>query len=378
MAISGRKDLGRAKRIVLKIGSAVLTHNADKSLDRGVFCRIIEMIADLRAEGREVIVVTSGAVALGRSVIGCPRPDRQKNLPTLQALAGIGQSLLMEYYENELNYYGLHSAQILLTRADLEDRARFSNARRTVEALLEMGVVPVVNENDAVTNDQIRFGDNDTLSARVSVMTRADLLVIMSDIDAVYTANPREDESAKRIEQIEAFDPSLDVFAKDSSSDVGTGGMITKIAAARMCAHMGIATLIMRGKSPKLLHRALSGGDIGTLLYSDEPKQTLHKTWIQSLQANGRIYCDDGATKAILSEGCSLLPKGITRVEGQFDQGEGVEIADSQGNVIARGIAVYDAKDVRKIAGHHSKDIVDILGFHILDVVVHRDDLTLV
>ena len=378
MAISGRKDLGSAKRIVLKIGSAVLTHNADKSLDRGVFCRIIEMIADLRAEGREVIVVTSGAVALGRSVIGCPRPDRQKNLPTLQALAGIGQSLLMEYYENELNYYALHSAQILLTRADLEDRGRFSNARRTVEALLEMGVVPIVNENDAVTNDQIRFGDNDTLSARVAVMTRADLLVIMSDIDAVYTANPREDESAKRIEQIEAFDPSLDGFAKDSNSDVGTGGMITKIAAARMCARMGIATLIMRGKSPKLLHRALSGGDIGTLLFSDEPKQTLHKTWIQSLQANGRITCDDGAARAIVSEGCSLLPKGITHVEGQFDQGEGVEIVDPNGTVIAKGIAVYDAKDVRKIAGHHSKDIVDILGFHILDVVVHRDDLTLV
>ncbi len=377
MSISGRQDLGRARRLVLKIGSAVLTHNADMSLDRGVFCRIIEMIAELREAGREVIVVTSGAVALGRSVIGCPRPDRQKNLPTLQALAGIGQSLLMEYYENELNYYGLHSAQILLTRADLEDRARFSNARRTVEALLEMGVVPIVNENDAVANDQIRFGDNDTLSARVAVMTRADLLVIMSDIDAVYTANPKEDATATRIEQIEAFDPSLDIFAKDSNSDVGTGGMITKIAAARMCARMGISTLIMRGKSPKLLQRALSGGDIGTLLYSDEPRQTLHKTWIQSLQANGRICCDDGAQRAIVSEGCSLLPKGIVRVEGEFDQGEGVEIADAQGAVFAKGIAVYDARAIRKIAGHHSKDIVDLLGFHILDVVVHRDDLTL-
>ena len=355
-----------------------MTHHADMSLDRGVFCRIIEMIAALRAEGREVVVVTSGAVALGRSIIGCPRPDRQKNLPTLQALAGIGQSLLMEYYADEFQHYGLHSAQILLTRADLEDRARFSNARRTVEALLEMGVVPVVNENDAVTNDQIRFGDNDTLSARVAVMTRADLLVIMSDIDAVYTANPMEDREARRIGQMEAFDPSLDVFAKDSHSDVGTGGMITKIAAARMCARMGIATLIMRGKSPKCLHRALAGDDIGTLLYSEEPQQTLHKTWIESLQSNGRIVCDDGAARAIVSEGCSLLPRGVVRVEGMFGQGEGVDIADSRGHVIAKGIAVYDAREVMKIAGHHSKDIADILGFHILDVVVHRDDLVLV
>ncbi len=377
MQIVGRSNLHTAKRIVLKIGSAVLTRAEDKSLDRGVFCRIVELVAELRREGREVIIVSSGAIALGRSIIGCPRPDREKNLPTLQALASIGQSLLMDYYENELVHYGLHSAQILLTRADLEDKARFENARRATEAMLEMGVVPVVNENDAVTNDQIRFGDNDTLSARMAVLSRADLLVIMSDIDAVYTGNPKENPDARRIPEIRAEDPSLDEFAGDSASDVGTGGMITKISAARMCARRGIATLIIKGKSPKLVHRALSGGDVGTLLYADEPRLTLHKTWIQTLLCNGRIYCDEGAAKAIVSEGCSLLPKGITRIEGHFDQGEGVEIVDPQNKVIAKGIAVYDDADVRKIAGHHSKDIDDILGFHVLDVVVHRDDLAL-
>lgn len=378
MEISNRQDLGKVKRLVIKIGSAVLTHTEDKSLDRGVFCRIIEMVAELRNEGREVIIVTSGAVALGRSVIGCPRPDRQKSLPTLQALAAIGQSLLMDYYEDELRYYGLRSAQILLTRADLEDRTRFSNVRRATEALLEMGVIPIINENDAITNDQIRFGDNDTLAARMAVMVKADLLAIMSDIDAVYTGNPKLDPDAKRIDCIEAFDRALDAYASDSGSDVGTGGMITKVSAARMAAQMGIATIILRGKSPRFLPKALSGGDIGTLLYAREQKQTLHKTWLQSLATRGRICCDAGAVNAIVSDGRSLLPKGIIRVEGHFNEGEAVEIADSTGFVVAKGLAVYGDTDIRKIAGHHSKEIVEILGFHILDVVVHRDDLVLV
>ncbi len=377
MEICKRQDLHKAKRLVLKIGSAVLTRTEDKALDRGVFCRIIEMVADLRKEGREVVIVTSGAVALGRSVIGCPRPDRQKNLPTLQALAAIGQSLLMDYYDAELRHYGLRTAQILLTRADLEDRTRFSNARRAIEALLEMGVIPIINENDAVTNEQIRFGDNDTLSARMAVMVKADLLVILSDIDAVYTGNPKLDPNAKRIDSIDAFDPALDTYASDSGSDVGTGGMITKVSAARMAAKMGIATLILRGKTPRLVPKALSGGDIGTLLYGCEQNQTLHKTWLQSLQTRGRICCDAGAVNAIVSDGRSLLPKGIIRVEGHFNEGEAVEIADSTGFVVAKGMSAYSDSDIRKIAGHHSKEIVDILGYHILDVVVHRDDLVL-
>ncbi|MBR4985413.1 MAG: glutamate 5-kinase [Proteobacteria bacterium] len=373
-----REMLIQSRRVVLKIGSAVLTRSSDKSLDRGVFCRLIEVVAKLRAEGRDVVIVTSGAVALGRSLMGCERPDRQKSLPTLQALAAIGQSLLMDYYEQELRHYGLRCAQILLTRADLEDRTRFSNARRSLETLLEMGVIPVINENDAVTCDQIRFGDNDTLSARVAVLSRADLLIIMSDIDAVYTGNPKTDERAVRIDAMDAFDPRLDAYAGESSGDVGTGGMITKISAARMAAKMGISTLVIYGKRPKHVLQVLEGKGIGTLLYASEHRQTLHKVWLESLLVKGRILCDDGAREAIVCQGRSLLPKGIVDVTGRFLEGECVELAARSGEVFAKGLALYDDGDMRKIAGHHSSEIEQILGFHVSDVMVHRDDLVLV
>ncbi|MBQ9818472.1 MAG: glutamate 5-kinase [Proteobacteria bacterium] len=373
-----RQALAQARRIVLKIGSAVLTNSEDKSLDRGVFCRLIEMVSKLRRDGRDVIIVTSGAIALGRSLIGCERPDREKSLPTLQALAAIGQSLLMDYYERELQYYGLRCAQLLLTRADLEDRTRFSNARRSLEALLEMNVIPIINENDAVTCDQIRFGDNDTLSARVAVLCRADLLIIMSDIDAVYTDNPKINPDAVRIESIDAFDERLDEYAGDSSGDVGTGGMITKISASRMAAKMGVSTLILQGKRPKYVLQALEGKSLGTLLFASEHRQTLHKVWLESLMVKGKIQCDDGARQAICMQGRSLLPKGIVDVDGRFAEGEAVELIDKTGSVFAKGLALYDADDIRKLAGHHSSEIEAILGFHISDVIVHRDDLVLI
>ncbi len=369
--------IAQSRRIVLKIGSAVLTQAGDKSLDRGVFCRLIEMVAQLRKEGRDVIIVSSGAVALGRSLTGCERPDREKSLPTLQALAAIGQSLLMNYYEEELKYYGLRCAQLLLTRADLEDRTRFLNAKGTFEALIEMGVVPIVNENDAVSCDQIRFGDNDTLSARVAVLCQADLLIIMSDIDAVYTGNPKVNPDAERISEIDAFDSRLDAYAEDSSGDVGTGGMITKISAARMAARMGISTLILQGKRPKFVLDVLAGDNLGTLLYASERRQTLHKVWLESLMVKGRIICDEGAKHVISSQRRSLLPKGVVGVEGKFQEGEAVELADKEGHVFGKGLVRYDDADVRKIAGHHSSEIESILGFYMSDVIVHRDDLVL-
>lgn len=370
--------LANAHRIVIKIGSAVLTNSSDKSLDRGVFCRLIEMIAKLRKEGRDVVIVTSGAIALGRSIMGCSRPDRAKSLPTLQALAAIGQSLLMDYYEQELRYYELHCAQILLTRADLEDRTRFQNARRSLDVLLEMGVIPIINENDAVTCDQIRFGDNDTLSARVAVLSRADLLVIMSDIDAVYTGNPKKDPNAVRIESIDAFDENLDVYAGDSTGDVGTGGMITKVSAARLAAKMGISTLILAGKRPKFVLHALKGNITGTLLFAPEHRQTMHKVWLDSLPIKGRIVCDNGACDAIAHQRRSLLPKGIVRVDGRFSEGEAVELSNTDGNVFARGLSLYNDDEIRRIAGHHSSEIEEILGFHVNDAVVHRDDMNLI
>ena len=373
-----RQMLGRSRFVVLKIGSAVLTRSSDKSLDRGVFCRIVEMVAKLRASGRDVVIVTSGAVALGRGVIGCERPDRQKSLPMLQALAAIGQSLLMGDYERELGYYNLRCAQLLLTRADLEDRTRYTNAQRTLETLIKMGVVPIINENDAVTCAQIRFGDNDTLSARVAVLCKADLLILMSDIDAMYTGNPKTNPDAERIDTIDAFDPRLEEYAQDSSGDVGTGGMITKIAAARMAARMGIATLILEGKRPKLVPQAIDGAKVGTLLYSSEHCQTSHKAWLESLSTKGRIVCDDGARRAITTQGSSLLPKGILSIDGHFDEGEAVELADPDGHVFAKGLPQYADSDIRRIAGHHSDEIESILGIHVSDAVVHRNDLVLV
>lgn len=373
-----RKAMRHSQRIVLKIGSAVLTRSVDKSLDRGTFCRLIEMVAHLRATGHDVVIVTSGAVALGRSVMACERPDREKSLPKLQALAAIGQSLLMDYYEQELRYYGLRGAQLLLTRADLEDRTRFTNAKRSIEAILDMGVIPIINENDAVTCDELRFGDNDTLSARVAVLCKADLLIIMSDIDAVYTGNPKTNPEAVRLESVDALDPNLDRYAGDSDGDVGTGGMITKIAAARMAAKMGISTLILHGKHPQRVIQAIEGEGVGTLLYASEPRHTLHKVWLGTLLVRGRLICDEGAKEAICKNGCSLLPKGIIRVEGRFSEGEAVELATINGNVFAKGLALYDDADICKIAGHHSSEIEARLGFHINDAVVHRDDLVIV
>ncbi len=372
-----RQSLKKAHLVVLKIGSAVLTRSTDKLLDRGVFCRIVEAVAQLRNEGRDVVIVTSGAVALGRGVMGCERPDRKKSLPTLQALAAIGQSLLMDDYERELGYYNLRCAQLLLTRADLEDRTRYSNAQRTLETLLKMGVVPIINENDAVTCDQIRFGDNDTLSSRVAVLCKADLLIIMSDIDALYTSNPKLHADAERIDEIDAMDPRLDIYAQDSSGDVGTGGMITKVAAARMAAKMGIATLILAGKRPKHVLEAIAGIRVGTLLYTNEHRQTTHKAWLESLSTKGRIICDAGARDAIATQGSSLLPKGILSAEGRFAEGEAVELVDPSGNVFAKGLPQYSDDDIRRIAGHYSDEIESILGFHVSDVIVHRNDLVL-
>lgn len=372
-----RKDLSGARRIVLKIGSAVLTNAEDNTLDRGVFCRLIEMVARLRRDGRQVIIVTSGAVTLGRSLRGVPRPDRVKSLPTLQALAAIGQSMLMEQYESEFRYYGLHCAQILLTKADLEDRTRFNNTKRAIRALLEMDVIPVINENDAVTCNQLRFGDNDTLAARIAVLSRSDLLILLSDIDALYTGNPKTDPEVQRIESIEALDPKLDKFAGDSTNGVGTGGMITKIAAARMAAKMGIATCILMGKRPKFVLRLLEGDDVGSLLYPTEHKQTMHKVWLESLTVKGKIICDNGAVDAITKHGKSLLPRGILAVDGHFNEGEAVELATESGKIFAKGLVLYADADIRRIAGHHSCEIDAILGFHISDDIIHRDDLVL-
>lgn len=362
--------------IVIKVGSAVLTQASNAALDRGCFCRLVEMIATLCGQKKQVILVTSAAVALGRSLMGMEKPDRKKSLPKLQALAAVGQSLLMQYYENEFRHYGQKVAQILLTRDDLDHRTRFANAKRTLRTLLELGVVPIINENDSITTDEIRFGDNDALAARVAIMVRANLLVILSDIDAIYTADPKLDPDAQPIKQRSAMDPGLDAYIGRSKSSVGTGGMLTKLEAARMAARSGISTLILNGKDPNNLRNGLNT-EAGTLLLACEQAQSQHKLWLLSLNPHGRLYCDEGAYRAVLHEGKSLLPKGVVALDGKFQEGEAVELCTREGEPFARGIAIYSDADAARIIGQHSDEIHNIIGYHVSDTLVHRDDLVL-
>jgi glutamate 5-kinase len=370
------RNIENYQTLVIKVGSAVLTNACNASLDRGNFCRLVEMLARLRAEHKRVVLVTSGAVALGRSLMGMEKPDRRRSLPKLQALAAIGQSLLMQYYENEFRHYGQKVAQILLTRDDLEHRTRFANAKRTLATLLELGVVPIINENDSITTDEIRFGDNDALAARVAIMVRADLLVVLSDIDAIYTADPKVEPEAKPIYECKAMDESLDSYIGQTKSSVGSGGMLTKLEAARMAALSGISTIILNGKNPDNLRSGLNL-KAGTMLMACEQAQRQHKLWLLSLNPHGRLFCDDGAYCAVYRQGKSLLPKGILRVEGNFSEGEAVELCGEDGKAFARGITHYSDADINCIKGQHSSEIHRIIGYHVSDTVVHRDDLVL-
>lgn len=371
-----RPEMSEVKTLVLKVGSGVLVHDGVR-LDRGTFCRLVEQITHLMSAGIQVALVSSGAVALGRGRMGVERPDRQ-SLPRLQALAAIGQTALMQLYDSELAHYERRCGQVLLTRDDLDDRTRYLNARRTLRAIWELGALPVINENDTISTDEIRFGDNDHLAARVACLLEADLLVILSDVEGVFTADPSLDPDAQRIDRMLANDPSLDGFVadtKDQLEGVGTGGMITKISAARIAALRGIPTVIMSGKSPERLPELLAGDSVGTLLLPTSTRQSSRKSWVQSLKIRGRLRCDDGATAALQHRGKSLLPSGLVEIEGRFDEGEAVEICSKEGIAFAKGLATYPSVDLRRIMGAQSAQIGTILGYHVSDVVVHRDDM---
>lgn len=375
----GREVCRAAKRVVVKVGTRVLLGDGHPVVDRGVFVRLVQSIADeVQHRGRRLVLVSSGAVGLGRRRL--PEARQTRSLAYLQALAALGQSALMQLYEHEFAFHDLLVGQVLLTQADIDDRRRFINARHTLRLLAEeLGAVPIVNENDTVANEELRLGDNDRLAALVSNLFEADLLVILSDVAGLMTADPAEDSAARRIPEVSADDPALEELVWRSPVGPGRGGMASKIAAARMAASAGVPTVIAPGREPDVVSRVLAGEDLGTLFTPASDAIGSRRHWLRhAVTASGRLLVDAGAVRALVVHKKSLLPSGVTGVEGQFGVGSAVDIAGPDGEVVARGLASYAAADVERIAGRNSSDIFGVLGYKTTDEVVHRDDMVLV
>ena len=372
MSGEARAMLSRGKRWVVKIGSALLTAEG-RGLDRQALADWVAQLMSLRHQGVELILVSSGAVAEGMVRLGWP--ERPKRLSELQAAAAVGQMGLVQAWEHAFQTHGVHTAQVLLTHEDLSDRKRYLNARNTLRTLVELGVVPVVNENDTVVTDEIRFGDNDTLGALVANVTEADTLILLTDQDGLYDRNPREHADARLIPEAQASDPRLDAMAGGGGA-LGRGGMITKIRAARLAARSGASTVIVGGRIPDVLVKLRQGEPLGTLLRPDKERWAARKQWIASqLQVRGRVHLDEGAARVLCSHGRSLLPVGVTRVEGRFRQGELVECVAPDGRVVAKGLVNYDAEDAARIVRRSSSEIASVLGYMNEPELIHRDNL---
>jgi glutamate 5-kinase len=369
-------SLSDARRVVVKVGSALLVDEATATADRAWLSAFAADVARLKARGQQVLVVSSGAVALGRRRLGLT--TGKLDLPEKQAAAAAGQSLLMHAWEEAFDPHRVTTAQVLLTRDDTERRRRWLNARATVETLLAYGVVPIVNENDTVVTEEIRYGDNDRLAARVAQMIGADLLVLLSDIDGLYTADPRRDASAQHHPVVSSHTPEIEAMAggANASAGVGTGGMATKLEAVRIAGHAGCATLITLGRRPSPL-KAVEDGERSTLFEAGLSSSAAYKQWLGgSLAPQGTLIVDAGAAKALRS-GKSLLPAGVRVVEGQFEKGDAVVIRDADGREIGRGLARYGAADVERIKGLKSGEIEAALGYTSGPTLVHADDLAL-
>lgn len=367
--------LGQARRLVVKVGSSLIaTREAGLQQDR--IDRLANELAAIRQEGREVLLVTSGAIVSGIQKLGLTAYPR--NLPVKQAAAAAGQSRLMGAYELAFERLGQRVAQILLTHQDLADRRRFLNARHTLTTLLEFGVLPVINENDTVAVDEIRVGDNDTLASEVALLVDADLLVILSDVDGLYTADPRSDRSAVLIPHVEEITEDIARRAGASQSFEGTGGMVTKLRAAQKATAYGIATLIMSGTKPGLLRDALHGAAAGTFFSSRPRKLNSRKHWIAfTLRAKGQVVLDSGAVEAVVRRGKSLLPSGLTDVVGDFLPGDAVTCLDADGKEIAKGLVNFSSDALRRIKGCKTADIQSILGSQEYEEAIHRDNLVI-
>jgi glutamate 5-kinase len=367
--------LKNARRIVVKVGSSLVT-NEGRGLDEQAIGQWSEELATLAKQGRELIMVSSGAIAEGMKRLGWR--VRPKAVNELQAAAAVGQMGLVQMYESKLREYGVGSAQVLLTHADLADRERYLNARSTLLTLLKLGVVPVINENDTVVNDEIKFGDNDTLGALVANLVEADALIILTDQKGLYTADPRRDPAAEFVLQAQAGDPLLEAMAGGAGSGVGTGGMITKILAAKRAAGSGASTVIAWGREPRVLQRLCAGEAIGTSLLAQTPKHQARKRWMADhLQLRGAVVVDDGAVDKIVGEGKSLLPIGMTAVEGDFSRGDVIAVRSPTGREVARGLANYASSEARLLCRKSSGDFERLLGYVAEAEMIHRDNLVL-
>jgi len=362
------------RRIVVKLGTNVLTAGTDH-LHRPRMVELVRQIAEARTRGAEVVLVSSGAVAAGRERLQFP--PRRRDMPFKQLLAAVGQSRLMHLYEQIFDLYSIPVAQTLLTREDLRDRHRYLNARNTLLACLLHGVLPIINENDVVAVDEIRLGDNDTLSALVANLVDADLLLILSDIDGLYSADPRRDPSAELIREVRTIDDSIYALAGGSNTR-GTGGMITKIHAADLATHGGTAVVIASGGTPEVIGRVLAGEQIGTRFPAITSRLESRKRWVLAeMVRHSRVLADDGAARALREGGKSLLPAGVLGVEGDFERGQTVRIFARTGQEVARGLAQYSARDLRLIKGLRSSQIAETLGYDYGPEIVHRDDMVL-
>ncbi len=367
-----RKELiNSAKRIVIKIGSTVLASR------EGINQKMIDSLTkEISSINKDVVIVSSGAIAAGMGRLSLK--ERPKELRLKQAAAAVGQSRLMWAYEKSFEAFGKKVAQVLLTREDLSDRRRYLYAKNTLETLIELDVIPIINENDTVAVDEIRFGDNDTLAVMVTNLLQADLLLILSDVEGLYTSDPRTDRDAKLIDLVTDITPQIEGIAGKSSTIEGTGGMFSKIQAAKNAAQMGVATAIINGTRPGALRDFFESKEAGTFFTTGKDRLSLRKHWIAyTLKSKGTLTIDEGAKMAILKGGKSLLPSGIISIEGKFGVGDAVSCQDEAGKKIANGIVNYSSEDLNKIKGMKSSEIEAILGYKYDDEVIHRDNMVI-
>jgi glutamate 5-kinase len=370
-----RQALSQAQRIVVKIGSSLLTDNG-RGLDREAIASWVKQIAELTGQGKQVLLVSSGSVAEGMARLGWK--TRPQSLSDLQAAASVGQMGLVQTYESLFQTYQLHTAQILLTHEDLSDRKRYLNARGTLLSLLKLNVIPVINENDTVATDEIRFGDNDTLAALVANLVDADVLIILTDQAGLYDKNPVYHDDAKLIDQAQANDPLLAAMATGSDSQLGRGGMITKVQAAKLASRSGTATIIASGRENEIIARILATEKLGTFLFANDEPLLARKRWLAGqLKVKGKIVLDEGAVQVLKQSGKSLLPIGVEAVIGVFKRGELVSCLNQSGQEIARGLVNYNADELQLIKQKPSQQIEALLGYAGEAELIHRDNLVL-
>ena len=368
-----KKVLEKVRRIVVKVGSSILA-SVEEGLHYEVFSRLTKEISDLKRQGYEIVLVSSGAIAAGMEKLGYK--TRPQAITQKQATAAVGQTRLMNIYENYFSRYQQMVAQVLLTHDDLSHRHRFLNARNTLLTLLELGIIPIINENDTVVVDEIKVGDNDNLSALITNLIAADLLIILTDIEGLCDADPRVNPTARCIPLVEDVDVDMKGIVGETQSEMSVGGMISKIQAAKKASRFGIPTVVARGTREGVLHQILKGKEIGTLILSKGEALSSRKHWIAfNPKPKGDVIVDDGAKKAIVQKGKSLLPSGVIKIRGTFDRGDLVTCLGPRGKEFARGLVNYSATELEKIKGLRSNQIESTLGYKYSDEVIHRDDL---